>query len=77
MFNQKLFAERLISLRTSHNISTVGLAKAVGISKQAISQFEKCANYPHCRTLVSLADYFDVSVDYLVGRTDNPQSHKL
>lgn len=76
MFNQELFSARLTSLRKTSKITTVDLAKAIGVSKQAISQFEKCASYPHCRTLCALADYFDVSLDYLVGRTDNPDSHK-
>lgn len=72
MFNQSVFAERLAQLRKQRNISTVFLAKEIGISKQAVSQFEKSANYPHCNTLCALADYFDVSLDYLVGRSDDP-----
>lgn len=73
MFDQKIFSDRLIKLRKINNITTVDLANGIGVSKQAISQFEKCASFPHCRTLVSIADYFDVSIDYLVGRTDNPK----
>ena len=76
MFDQKLFSDRLLLLRKTNKITTVDLAKAIGISKQAISQFEKCSSYPHCRTLVALADYFDVSLDYLVGRSDDPKFHK-
>ena len=48
------------------------MGKIAGVSKQAISQFENATNYPHVNTLLALADYFDVSLDYLVGRSDNP-----
>ncbi|MDK2889227.1 MAG: hypothetical protein PWP72_2105, partial [Thermoanaerobacter sp.] len=41
-----------------------------------ISQFENCVNLPSLDTLVALADFFDVSIDFLLGRTDNPKSHK-
>ena len=75
MFDKNIFGERLASLRKNKNISAVILAKEIGVSKAAISQFEKAVNYPHCNTLVALADYFDVSLDYLVGRSDDPQRH--
>ena len=72
MFNQKIFSDRLKLLRTGRKISSQVLAEAVGVSRPAISQFENAANYPHVNTLCALADYFNVSVDYLLGRTDNP-----
>lgn len=75
MFDKKLFAERLRVLRTQNKITSIELAKEIGVSKQAISQFENAANYPHCNKLVALADYFDVSLDYLVGRSDDPARH--
>ncbi len=74
MFNKETFANRLIMLRKSKNISALFLAQKVGVSKSAISQFENAVNYPHCNTLIKLADYFDVSLDYLVGRSDDPKS---
>ncbi len=73
MFNKEIFAKRLIKLRKSKNISALFLAQKVGVSKSAISQFENAVNYPHCNTLIKLADYFDVSLDYLVGRSDDPK----
>ena len=76
MFNKNIFSQRLISLRKANNLSTRALATEIGISQQAISQFEKEATYPHCNTLTALADYFDVSLDYLVGRSDNPKINK-
>ena len=75
MFNKKIFATRLRELRTKHAVTAITLSKELGISKAAISQFENEANYPHCNTLCALADYFDVSLDYLVGRSDDPTRH--
>lgn len=74
MFNKKIFANRLIILRKNRHISALFLAEKIGVSKSAISQFENAVNYPHCNTLIKLADYFDVSLDYLVGRSDEPES---
>lgn len=59
-------------LRKNRHISALFLAEKIGVSKSAISQFENAVNYPHCNTLIKLADYFDVSLDYLVGRSDEP-----
>lgn len=73
MFNKNIFSKRLLSLRKEKNLSTRALAAEIGISQQAISQFEKEATYPHCNTLCALADYFDVSLDYLCGRSDKPE----
>lgn len=76
MFNKIIFAERLEAMRVQKGLTTVQLSREIGVSKQAISQFEKAANYPHVNTLTALADFFGVSIDYLVGRTDNPEINK-
>nr|DAS18917.1 MAG TPA: repressor protein [Caudoviricetes sp.] len=76
MFDKNIFSERLILLRKNKSLSTRALAAEIGISQQAISQFEKQATYPHCNTLCALADYFQVSLDYLAGRSDNPEINK-
>lgn len=74
MFNKEIFAERLQGLRAEKGITAVTLAKDLGVSKQAIFQLEKGENYPHCNTLVALAQYYEVSMDYLAGLTDEPNS---
>mgnify|MGYP000990056286 CR=1 FL=1 len=72
MFQKKIFADRLKNLRTERNLSMSTLATGIGLkSKGAINQFEKCLNLPSVDTLISIADYFDVSLDYLVGRSDD------
>lgn len=75
MFDKILFAARLKQLRTGKKLSAIALAKETGLTNAAISQFENAVNYPHCNTLCALADYFGVSLDYLVGRSDDPARH--
>lgn len=73
MFNQDKFKSRLKLLRSTNNISTRALGDAIGVSHTAILQFEKGITLPAVDTLVALADYFDVSVDYLLGISDEPK----
>lgn len=69
------FSERLVSLRKSHHLTQKQLATAVQISEIAIQHYEACRRKPAFDILLMLADYFDVSLDYLVGRSDDPQRH--
>lgn len=75
MFDKIIFAARLKQLRIQKKLSAYALANETGITPAAISQFENAKNYPHCNTLCALADYFDVSLDYLVGRSNDPARH--
>jgi len=75
MFSQKILSERLSSVRKDRNVSGKDVAEALGVSKAAISQFESGKNSPSTAVLVALADYFDVSLDYLTGRSENPVRH--
>lgn len=72
MFDKILFAARLKQLRLQRKLSAAALARETGVTNAAISQFENAVNYPHVNTLTALADYFDVSLDYLTGRSDCP-----
>ena len=65
-----IFSIRLKALRNESKVSSASLASSVGVSRPAISQFENAANAPSIDTLIALADYFNVSLDYLVGRSD-------
>ena len=67
---------RLKELRTSSKISQAALSNAIGVSQRAISYYESGKDVPTLNVLIALADFFDVSLDYLVGRTDDPHSHK-
>lgn len=64
---------RLKELRTSRKISQVKLAMDLNLSQNSISRYENGEREADYDTLVAIADYFNVSVDYLLGRTDNPK----
>ena len=61
------FKDRLRSLREMRNMTQPELADAVGSTKQAISQYELGKRRPDYDLLIVLADYFNVSTDYLLG----------
>lgn len=61
---------KLRELRLRAGISQKVLAEAVGVSQQSINKYENHNIEPDIGTLTRLADYFDTSVDYLVGRTE-------
>ena len=67
------FSERLVSLRKANHLTQKQLAEALHMSPLAIQHYEAQRRKPAFDVLISLADYFNVSLDYLVGRTDNPQ----
>lgn len=70
------FSNRLISLRKSRNITQKQVCNAIGMSEPAYQRYEYGQREPAYQKLIALADYFDVSIDYLVGRTDNPSINK-
>jgi len=58
------------------NINASTLSKEIGISSGLISQWKKGFQKPSLDVVTKIADYFNVSVDYLLSRTDNPQINK-
>ena len=67
--SMKIFAERLLELRKEKNISQAKLAKEIGVSFSVVCYWETDRSEPTAPNLVKLADFFNVSIDYLVGRT--------
>ena len=63
-------AERIKLLRKCKHLTQIKMAKDLRITPQLVSAYEHQVKTPACRMLIKLADYFDVSIDYLVGRTD-------
>lgn len=61
---------RLRELRHEHNELQIDLAVGVGMDKQEISRYELGITVPSLKRLIILADYYNVSIDYLVGRSD-------
>ena len=66
----KIFAERLLELRKEKGISQAMLAKNLEVSYAVVCYWETNRSEPTAPNLVKIADYFDVSVDYLLGRTE-------
>lgn len=76
MISKDIFAERIKTLRRKKNINQSELGKIIGLSDKAISDIERGYRLTTMEKLDALADFFDVSVDYLMGRTDNPKPNK-
>ena len=66
---------RLKELRKLNNVTQKQVAEAINIAERNYQRLEAGYN-PNHETLVALADYFKVSLDYLTGRTDNPEINK-
>lgn len=66
----KIFAERLLELRREKGISQAVLAKQLGVSYAVVCYWETDRSEPTAPNLVKISDFFGVSVDYLLGRTD-------
>lgn len=67
-----LLGSRLKKLRLDKKITQEELGKKVNVTKVSICGYENGNRNPDTETLRFLADYFNISVDYLLGRTDNP-----
>lgn len=63
---------RLKELRETRHLSQVRLALDLNLSQNSISRYENLEREAGYDTLIMIADYFHVSLDYLLGRTDNP-----
>lgn len=59
----------LKKLREDASISQKALADAIGVSQQSVNKYENHNIEPDIETLIRIADFFDTSVDYLIGHT--------
>lgn len=66
-------AEQLKTLRLNARMSQTQIANMLGTTQQSVFRFESGMTFPNENTLLWYADYFDVSLDYIFGRTDKPQ----
>ena len=64
------FEERLTALRKEKGISQADLGEILGVTRWSVLNYEAGKNRPDYQGLIALADYFDVSLDYLTGRTN-------
>ena len=67
---------RLKELRKQNKITQIRLAMDLNLNQNSISRYESNEREADYATLIAIADYFDVSVDYLLERTDNPKKNK-
>lgn len=65
--------ERLKGLRATRQVTQQAVANALGVTVGNVQKFEYGTARPKLENVIKLADFFDVSIDYLVGRTDNPK----
>ena len=67
-----MFASRLKKPRLERNLSQAQLAEKMNTLQQTIGKYESGVNSPKIEALASFADFFNVTVDYLLGRVDDP-----
>ena len=67
---------RLKELRKKKGISQLRLASDLNTTQNTVSRYETGEREPGIDELIKIADYFNVSVDYLIGRTENPKMNK-
>ncbi|MBQ8574497.1 MAG: helix-turn-helix transcriptional regulator [Clostridia bacterium] len=67
---------RLKELRKSKGLTQIALQMQTGIEQALISKFESGERIPPTETLMILADFYNVSIDYILCRTENPEVNK-
>jgi len=67
------FGERLKLMRKQGKLTQVEMSVILGCTERHYQNYEYNKATPDFKGLIALADYFDVSIDYLVGRSDNPK----
>lgn len=70
----ELFGKKIKALRTSKKISQREFGKIFGVAESTIGMYERDERRPDFELLNKIADYFNVSTDYLLGRTNSPEN---
>ncbi|MCZ8516505.1 helix-turn-helix domain-containing protein [Paenibacillus filicis] len=66
------YGERIAQLREKHALTQEELSSKLGITRASLSHYENNRREPDYNTMVTIANFFKVPIDYLIGRTDNP-----
>ncbi|MDZ5608450.1 helix-turn-helix transcriptional regulator [Bacillus pseudomycoides] len=69
-----ILGERIFELRKKKKLTQEKLGENIGVGKQIISKYEKGTKTPSLETIEKLADFFEVPIDYLLGKSNNPKS---
>lgn len=72
MFNKDVLGLRLRTIRKTKNLTLQNVADAIGSTKSALSNIERGAKPASFDLVIALANYFKISIDYLLGATDFP-----
>lgn len=72
-----MIGKKLKKLREERGLLQKELASKINVSSGAIGMYENEKRNPDYKTLNKLADFFEVSVDYLLGRTDDPKAYVI
>ena len=76
MHNSQELANLIKQFAKSKNITIGKMLSDCGLSINTLSSMQSGGYYPRVEAICKIADCLDCSVDYLLGRTDNPDSHK-
>ena len=66
----------LRKLRKEHNLTQVALQMETGIEQALLSKFENGERIPPTESLIILADFYNVSIDYILCRTNKPEVNR-
>lgn len=69
-------ANRIRQFCKKNNVTAKAMLEEIGLNKNFMYDLNKGNKSPTVRNLTKIAEYFDCSLDYLTGRTDNPSSHR-
>lgn len=73
----EILAKHLLELRSERNLSRRVVAASTGMTERTYQRYENAERDPNAPVLLALAEFYDVSVDYLLGRTDDPRFEGL
>lgn len=72
-----VFHSKIKEFRKTINLTQKQMAERLNIGERAYQYYESGQREPNLDTLSQISDTFDISIDYLLGKTNNPNSHKL
>ncbi len=70
------FGQRLKSIRQGHHLTQKQLAEQIGVTERNLRHYESGTMKPRLDVILAILDSVDVSADYLLGRTDNPEINR-
>ncbi|WP_346352969.1 helix-turn-helix transcriptional regulator [Azotosporobacter soli] len=77
MFQKEILAQRLKEERLAHKLTQDQVGQLLGVVKQTVGHWETGLRLPTIDSLVAMADYYNVSLDYLTGRKNDPARTKI